>query len=79
MVAPWEGSCYIDGCSFEHDLDILLMHLAPIPGLGAVTDCTSVALVAPLLNIISFLEPVVPLPDLIQGFVDTQMTWQFTM
>jgi hypothetical protein len=74
LVVPWEGACYIDGCSFGQGLEILLMHLASIPGLGAVTGCTGVTLVAPLLNIISCLEPVVPLLDLIQGLVDTQMT-----
>jgi hypothetical protein len=65
MVAPWEGPCYIDGYPFERGPVIVLMHLALIPGLGAVTGCSGVTLPAPLLNIVSCLEPVVPLPDLI--------------
>jgi hypothetical protein len=46
------------------------MHLAPIPGSGSASGCTGVTLLAPFLNIVSCLEPVVPLPDLIQGFVE---------
>jgi hypothetical protein len=47
LVAPWEGPSYIDGYPFERSPDFVLMHLAPIPGLGAVTGCTVVALPAP--------------------------------
>jgi hypothetical protein len=54
--------------------DTVLMHLAPIPGSGAMTGCTGVTLLAPSLNIIYFLELVVPLPDLILGLVDTKLT-----
>jgi hypothetical protein len=50
------------------------MHLAPIPGSSAAINCTGVALTAPLLNIVSCLEPMVPLSELIQGLVDTQVT-----
>jgi hypothetical protein len=53
---------------------ILLMHLSPIPGSGAATGCTGVALPPPHLNIISYMEPVVPLPDLIHGLVYTHVT-----
>jgi hypothetical protein len=59
-----------DGCPFEWGPDVALMYLAPIYGSGAVTGCTGVAVRAPLLNIVSCLEPAVPLPDLIQGLVD---------
>jgi hypothetical protein len=69
-----EGFCYIDGYSLERGSDFVLMHLAPIPGSGATTGCTGVALPAPFLNIVSFLVPVVPLPDLIHGLVDIQVT-----
>jgi hypothetical protein len=41
---------------------------------GAMNGCTDVALLAALLNIVSYLEPVVPLPYLIQGFVNTEVT-----
>jgi hypothetical protein len=75
LVAPWEGTCYIDGYPFERGPDIVLMHLTPIPGPGAATGCTGILLPAPLLNIASCLEPVVPLPDLIQGLDDTQVTF----
>jgi hypothetical protein len=47
---------------------------APIPGSGTATGCTDVVLPAPLLNIISCLEPVVPLPDPTQGLLDSQVT-----
>jgi hypothetical protein len=55
----------MDGCLFKRGPEIVLMNLTPIPSLGAVTGCTGVALPAPLLNIISCLEPVVVLLDLI--------------
>jgi hypothetical protein len=70
LAALWEGLCCINGYSFERGP----MNLAPIPGSGAATGCTGVALPAPFLNIGSCLEPVVPLPDLIQSLVDTQVT-----
>jgi hypothetical protein len=54
--------------------NVVLMHLAPIVGPGAVTDCTLVTLLAPFLDIVSYLQSVVPLPDLIQGLVDIQVT-----
>jgi hypothetical protein len=54
--------------------EVVLMHLALIPGSGAATGCTGVALLAPLLNIVSCLLLVVPLLDIIQGLVDTQVT-----
>jgi hypothetical protein len=50
------------------------MHLALIPGLGAATGCTGVILPASLFNIVSCLEPLVPLPDLIQSLLHTQVT-----
>jgi hypothetical protein len=66
LVALWERPCYIDRYPFEWDPDVVLMSLAPIPGSGAPTGCAVVARLAPLLNIISCLELVVPLPCLIQ-------------
>jgi hypothetical protein len=45
------------------------MHFTTIPDPGAATSCTAVALSTPLLNIASFLEPVVHLPDLIYDIV----------
>jgi hypothetical protein len=74
VVASWEWSCYIDGYPFRWGPDIVLMHLAKIPGSEAVTGCTGVTLPAPLPCIISCLEPVVPLRGLIQFLTDTQMT-----
>lgn len=74
MAAPWEGPCYIDGYHFERGPEVVLMHLAPIPGSGAMTDYTGVTLLAPFLIIVSSLEPVVSLSDLIQGLLDTQVT-----
>jgi hypothetical protein len=65
---------YIDSYPFEQGSEIVLMHLAAIPGLVSVTGCTGVALPASLLNIASCLEPLVPLLGLIQGFVDTGLT-----
>lgn len=43
------------------------MHLALIPILGAATGCTGIALPAPFLILVSCLEPVVSLLDLIEG------------
>jgi hypothetical protein len=74
LVASWEGSCCIDGYFFEWGPNVVLMHLAPIPGLEAAIGCTGVTLLAPLACIISCLEPVVSLLDLIQFLIDTQMT-----
>jgi hypothetical protein len=79
LVAPLVGNCYIGGQYFERGPDIVLMHLTAIAGLGAATSCTDVPLAASLLNIVFFLEPVVPLSDLIQNLVDTQVTWRPTM
>jgi hypothetical protein len=74
LVTSWEGPCSIDGYSFEWSPDIILVHLAMIPGSWSATGCTGVALSAPFLNISSHLEPVEFLPNLIQGFVVTQVT-----
>jgi hypothetical protein len=74
LVTPWKGPCYINGYSFEGGPNIILVHLALIPDLWATTGCTGVALSAPFLNIGSCLEPVEFLSNLIQGFVDTQVT-----
>jgi hypothetical protein len=51
-----------------------LMHLAPIHGPRAATECTGVALPTPPLNIVSSLEPVVSLLELTQGLVGTLVT-----
>jgi hypothetical protein len=48
--------------------------MALIAGSWAATGCADVALLAPLFSIVSCLEPVVPLLDLILGLVGTQMT-----
>jgi hypothetical protein len=74
LVASWEGSCYIDGYSFGWSPDIILVDFTPIPGPEAATCRTDIALSAPSLDIASCLEPIVPLPYLIQGFVDLQVT-----
>jgi hypothetical protein len=74
LVAPREGPSYINGCPFERGPDVLQMHLAQSPGSGATTGSTVVALLEPLLNIVSYLEPVVHFPNFIQGLVDTQVT-----
>jgi hypothetical protein len=44
LVAPWERPCYIDDYPFERSSDVVLVHLAPVPGPGATTGCTGVAL-----------------------------------
>jgi hypothetical protein len=44
LVTPWEGSCYIDGYTFERGPNIVLAHVAPILGPGAATCCTDVTL-----------------------------------
>jgi hypothetical protein len=55
---------YIDGHPFERSLNNVLMHLAPIPGSGAMTCCAGR----------HYLKAVVLLLDLIQSLVDTQVT-----
>jgi hypothetical protein len=65
LVALWEGPCYISGYAFKWGPNIVLRHFALIPGPGAATGCTGVALLAPCLSIVSCL-------DLIQDLVDTQ-------
>jgi hypothetical protein len=74
LAASWEEPCYIDGYSFERSPDIILVHLATIPGPRFATGCIDVALSAMFLNIGYRLEPAEPLPNRIQGFVDTQVT-----
>jgi hypothetical protein len=73
LVVPWEWPCYIDGYLFERNPNIVLVHLASVPGPRVATGCTGVALSATFVNIASCLKSVEPLPKLIQGFVDTQM------
>jgi hypothetical protein len=62
LIAPWEGPCYIDGYPFERGTDVVLMNLAQIPGSDTTTGCTGVALLAPLLNIVSCLDYAIPYP-----------------
>jgi hypothetical protein len=59
---------------FERGLDILLMHLAQIPGSGDATGRTGVALPAPHLNAVYCMVQIVLLPDLNEGLADTQVT-----
>jgi hypothetical protein len=66
--------CYINGYTFEPAPNIVLMHLTSIHGPRAATGCTGFTLPTPLFNIICFLEPVVPLSDLIQILAYTQVT-----
>jgi hypothetical protein len=54
--------------------NFVLLHLALIAASWAATGCADVALPPPLFSIVSCLKPVVRLPDLIHGLVDTQMT-----
>jgi hypothetical protein len=70
LVVPGERPCYIDGYPFEHDPNIVLVHLALIPHPWVVTGCT----VGTISQYHFLPEPVVSLTDLIQGFVDTQVT-----
>jgi hypothetical protein len=74
LIALWEGPRYINGYLFEQGPEVVLIHLAPIPGSMAASGSIGVALAAPFLNIVSCLKPVVPLPDLIQGLIETQVT-----
>jgi hypothetical protein len=69
-----ERVLYINCYPFKRCPNVVLVHLAPIPGLWAVTDRTGITLSAPFFNIASCLKQVEPLPDFIQGFVDTQVT-----
>jgi hypothetical protein len=55
------------------------MHLAPIAGWGTATGGTGFALPAPLLTIVSCLEPGALLPDLIQGLVDSPLCSSVSM
>jgi hypothetical protein len=59
MVALCEGSYYVAGYPLERGTNIVLMHLALIPGSG-LRLTAEVSLPAPLLNIVSLLEPEVP-------------------
>jgi hypothetical protein len=79
LVASREGPCYVNGYSFERSPDIILVHLAPIPGPRPTTGCTGVELSAQFLNICSRLEAVEYLSNLIQGFVNTQVTSRSVM
>jgi hypothetical protein len=78
LVTSWEGPCSLIAILSNGD-PTLYRCIWPITGLAATTGCTGVALLAPLLNIISSLE-VVPLSDHIQGLADIQVTsWWSTM
>jgi hypothetical protein len=54
--------------------NIVLMHLAPITWPRDATCRTDVALLAPCLDVVSWMKQVVPFPKLIQGFIDTQVS-----
>jgi hypothetical protein len=55
-------ACYTDSYPFERGPDAVLMNLAQIPGSDTTTGCTGIALLAPLLNIVSCLEHVISYP-----------------
>jgi hypothetical protein len=74
LVAQWKEYCYINCYPFKQCPNVVLVHLNPILGLWIATGSTGVTLSAPFFNIASCLKPVEPLPDFIQGFVDTQVT-----
>jgi hypothetical protein len=72
LLTLCKGPCYIDGYPFKQGVDVVLEHLDPISGSGAANGYADVALWAPHLDIVSCLEPVVLLLDLIQGLIDTK-------
>jgi hypothetical protein len=74
LLSQWEVPCHIDGNPFERGPEVVVMHLAPIPGLGPATGCTGVGLLVPLLNIVSSLESVVSLPNIFLGLDHTEVT-----
>jgi hypothetical protein len=74
LGAPWKWTCYTDGYLLERRPNLILVHLGPIPSPEAATGSTDVAHSAISLNIVSCLEPIVPLPKLIQDFVHIQVT-----
>jgi hypothetical protein len=74
LVTLREESCYTDGYPFESGPNIVLIHMATSPGSQASGGCTGVTVLAPFLNIVSCLKPVVPLFDLVQGLVNTQVS-----
>jgi hypothetical protein len=65
VVSLWEMPLYIDGCFFEWDPVLVLMHFTVIPGSGVAPGCRDVILPVPLFHIVSYLEPMVSLLDLI--------------
>lgn len=48
------------------------MHKAPTPGLQVSAGSTDVTELAPLLNIASWMKPVILLSDIVQGLVNSQ-------
>jgi hypothetical protein len=66
--------CYIHGYPFMWGPNAVLMHFDPISDSEAATGCIGVSLPAPLLNIGSSLEPVIPFLDIVQGFADILVT-----
>jgi hypothetical protein len=69
LFAPWERHP-----SFRKILRYSAGGFGPDCWFGGC-DCLRVTLLAPFINIHSYLKPVVPLPDLIQGLVHTQVTF----
>jgi hypothetical protein len=52
----------------------LLIHQASTLGSLAATGFFGVAVLVLLLDVVSCLEPVIPLPDLVHGLADTQVS-----
>jgi hypothetical protein len=52
----------------------IILNWAPTPGLQASGGCTGLTALAPFLNIRYCLKPVIPLSDLVQGLVNTQVS-----
>jgi hypothetical protein len=58
----------------------MLIHKATTPGSWAATGCAGVLAPGLLFNIVSRLQPVIPLADLVQGLVGSQVSsWWSTM
>jgi hypothetical protein len=74
LVTMWEGVCYVNDYPLEWCHNTVLMHEAPAFDWRAATGCEGVTVLVPLLNTLSCLEPVLPLPDFVLGF-DTQESY----
>ena len=72
-VAVREGSSNVDGNPLEGCSDVFLVHQALTSDSGTLAGCTGATLVTPPLVVAHQMQPIVPLPDFVDGLVESNV------